>query len=103
MVLAADETPESLRGIHRFIEQNKGTLAVDLVNVQSAVHRDVSTFVNETDIKDHHHEEGLKALAPARAALEAAGIPVTVHIGVERLPACRRALRALARLKCKTF
>jgi len=50
--------------------------------VQAPVSRDVSTFVDEDALKDLHHEEGMKALAAARALLERAQVPCVVHIGV---------------------
>jgi YjbE family integral membrane protein len=85
VLVVADDTPESLRGIGRLIEQMRGAkqaFAVDLLNVQAPVHRDVSTFVEEAALKSLHHDEGMKALEPSRAQLEQAGIPTTVHIGV---------------------
>ena len=44
--------------------------------------RDVANFVDDDAIKGLHHDEGMKAVEPARAALEQAGIPCVVHIGV---------------------
>ena len=85
VLLAADDSPASLRAVSRFVQEQdlyRQPLAVDLLNVQVPVHRDVSTFVDEDAIKDLHHEEGMKALEPARALIEKAGLPCTVHIGV---------------------
>jgi YjbE family integral membrane protein len=85
VLLAADGSAASLRAVRRFIEEQdlyRDPLAIDLVNVQAPVHRDVSNFVDEGAVKDLHHEEGMKALEPARAIIEAAGLPCTVHIGV---------------------
>jgi len=85
VLLVADDSPASLAGVDRFIEQARATInsvAVDLLNVQSPVSRDVSNFVAEADIKGQHHDDGMKAIEPARMRLEKAGAPVTVHIGV---------------------
>jgi YjbE family integral membrane protein len=85
VLLVADDTPPSLRGVSRFVDEmraNAGKVAVDLLNVQAPVSRDVSNFVEEGAIKGHHHDEGMKAIEPARAALEQAGVPCVVHIGV---------------------
>jgi YjbE family integral membrane protein len=85
VLLVADDTPPSLRGVSRFVDEMRasgGKVAVDLLNVQSPVSRDVSNFVDEGSIKGLHHDEGMKAIEPARAALEQAGIPCVVHIGV---------------------
>jgi YjbE family integral membrane protein len=85
VLLVADETPPSLRGVDRFVQEIRASgasVAVDLLNVQTPVSRDVSNFVAEGEIKGLHHDEGMKAVEPARAALEQAGIPCVVHIGV---------------------
>ncbi|MFO1315017.1 MAG: universal stress protein [Burkholderiales bacterium] len=85
VLLAADGSDGSLRAVGRFIDELpmlKGPVAVDLLNVQAPVSRDVSNFVDEDALKDLHHEEGMKALQPARALLERAAVPCTVHIGV---------------------
>ncbi|MCC6194358.1 MAG: YjbE family putative metal transport protein [Burkholderiales bacterium] len=85
VLLAADDSPASMRGVDRFLEQVRGMaspVAVDLLNVQAPVRGDVSTFVEEDAIKGLHHDEGLKALEAARARLEQAGIPCVVHVGV---------------------
>ena len=50
--------------------------------MQTPVHRDVAIFVDGAALQSLHHDEGLKALEPARAKLEQAGIPTLVHIGV---------------------
>jgi len=85
VLLVADDTPASLRGVSQFVEEMRGSagkFAVDLLSVQSPVNRDVSNFVDDDSIKGHHRDEGMKAVEPARAALEQAGIPCVVHIGV---------------------
>jgi hypothetical protein len=85
VLLVADESEASLRGVARFIEQvaaQRGPLEVDLLSVQSRVSRDVSNFIEEETVKSLHHEEGLKALQPARDLLERAHVRHLVHIGV---------------------
>jgi YjbE family integral membrane protein len=85
VLLAADDTPASLQAVGRFVQEQelyKSALAIDLLNVQPPVHRDISAFVAEGAIKDLHHEEGMKALQSARAIIEGAGLPCVVHIGV---------------------
>ena len=84
-LVVADGSEASLRDVGRFIAQvpaYRAPVAVDLLNVQAPVSRDVSTFVDEDALKDLHHEEGMKALAAARALLERAQVPCVVHIGV---------------------
>jgi YjbE family integral membrane protein len=85
VLLVTDDTPAALRGVSRFVEEVRGradAVAVDLLNVQPPVTRAATAFIEEGAIKGVHHEEGMKAIEPARAALEQAGIPCVVHIGV---------------------
>ncbi|MFN3883794.1 MAG: universal stress protein [Rhodocyclaceae bacterium] len=56
--------------------------SIHLLNVQRPVSGDVSRFVNAEQLRDYHREEGLKALAVAKARLEAAGIVPTLHVSV---------------------
>ena len=63
----ADDSEASLRGVGRVLEElttQREPLEVDLLNVQTPVRGDVSTFIEEQAIKDMHHEQGLKALHP---------------------------------------
>lgn len=54
-----------------------------LLNVQPAVASGlVRHFVSRQAVDDWQREEGEAALAPARALIEAAGLPVQVHIGL---------------------
>ena len=84
-LVVADGSEASLQDVGRFIAQvpaYRTPVAVDLLNVQAPVSRDVSTFVDEDALKDLHHGEGMKALTAARALLERAQVPCVVHIGV---------------------
>jgi YjbE family integral membrane protein len=85
VLLVADDSPPSLRGVSRFVEEIRasgGNVAVDLLNVQEPVTRAAKGVVHDAAVKALHHDEGMKAVQPARAALEQAGIPCVVHIGV---------------------
>jgi YjbE family integral membrane protein len=85
VLLVADDSESSLRAVGRFLDElnaKREPVAVDLLNVQPHVHRDVSNFVEEQAVKDLHHEQGMKALQPARDLLERAHVPHAVHIGV---------------------
>jgi YjbE family integral membrane protein len=55
---------------------------VELLNVQHPVHGDVSRFVGAQQVEDYHREEGRKALAGARALLDAAQLPYASHVEV---------------------
>jgi YjbE family integral membrane protein len=88
-LLAADDSEPAMRAVDNFVQQLKWyrePVEVHLLNTQRAVHGDVSTFVADTQLKDYHHEEGLKALQPAREKLDRAGVPYVVHIGVGNAP-----------------
>lgn len=54
-------------------------MALHLVNVQRPVSGDVASFVATKTLQEYHQERGDAALAPARAALAAAGVPFTEH------------------------
>ncbi len=57
-------------------------MLVHLLNTQPPVNGDVSQFVEESQLKDYHHEEAAKVLRSARERLTKANIPFVVHIGV---------------------
>lgn len=55
---------------------------IHLLNVQHPLHADVSMFVGSDQIRQFHHDEGMKALRPARERLDAAAVPYAFHIGI---------------------
>lgn len=58
-------------------------LDVHLLNVQLPIlSGNVRTFVSREKMDEYYREEGMKALEPAKARLEASGIPCRMHIGV---------------------
>lgn len=59
---------------------------VHLVNVQPPVDSAVTTFVGKKAVSGYHHDEGMKALAAARALVEQANVPHQIHIGVGQPP-----------------
>jgi nucleotide-binding universal stress UspA family protein len=60
----------------------KNSFEIHLLNVQHPLHGDVATFIDQAQIEKFHHDEGLKALASARAKLDAEKIPYIFHVGV---------------------
>lgn len=60
---------------------------IHLINIQRPVSQDVGQFVNHEALRDFHRDEGLKALAEARAVLEAAGLAPIPHVVVDDQPA----------------
>lgn len=59
-----------------------GEVDIHLLNVQFAIDGHARSFVSPEELENYHREEGLAALAPVRAALDAAGLPYTRHIAV---------------------
>lgn len=57
---------------------------VHLLSVQAPVSRHVSGFFASGELRQIHLESGMEELAPARSALDAAGVPYEVHVHVGR-------------------
>ncbi|TAH40559.1 MAG: universal stress protein [Betaproteobacteria bacterium] len=57
-------------------------IEIHLLSVQIPIDGHASSFVSAEALADYHREEGLAALANARHALEAAGVPYSHHIAV---------------------
>ena len=55
---------------------------IHILNVQTPVSGDIAGFVGGASIKQYHHDEGDKVLAPAKQLLEKAGAVFHAHIGV---------------------
>src|ERR1700690_1793600 len=54
-----------------------------LLNVQwNVAAGNVKLFINQKTIEDYYREQGMAALQPARAALDAAALPYQYHISV---------------------
>ena len=62
------------------LARTEGIGALHLLNVQSPMSRYVARFLPRSTIRSFQRDEGAKALAPARAVLDDAGLPYTVHI-----------------------
>lgn len=85
VLLAVDGSESSLRAVAHAIKRAadaKGGCQVHLVNVQHALHGSVSTFVDAAQIKQYHHDEGMKVLSAAREQIDAAGTPCQAHLFV---------------------
>jgi len=55
---------------------------IHLINVQYPLPGAVTTFVGSKAVSGYHHDEGMTALAGARAKLDEAKVPHQVHIAV---------------------
>jgi nucleotide-binding universal stress UspA family protein len=60
------------------------SVQVHLLNVQVCVSSHVSMFFKSGELRAIHHEAGMQELAPAKAALDTAGVPYATHVEVGR-------------------
>lgn len=84
-LVAIDGTETSLKAVAWVIARYgdwKETPAIHLLNVQAALPRDISRFVNAEQVSEYHREEGLKALAEAERQLKAVGIAPQLHVSI---------------------
>ena len=84
-LMAADDSGPSIHAVETFIAQlawYRDPVELHLLSTQAAVHGDVSAFVDNAELTNYHHAEGLKALGPARERLDRAGVAYIMHIGV---------------------
>lgn len=86
ILLPVDGSENSLKAVHQVIAMKdlyREPVAVNLLNVQLPVASGaVKMFIGQQQLNDYYRDEGMKALAPARALLDAAGVPYEHHIGV---------------------
>ncbi|MDH4234268.1 MAG: universal stress protein [Gallionella sp.] len=67
----------------KYIVTLKETPQLLLLNVQwNVATGNVKLFINQETINDYYREQGMAALQPARAALDAAALPYQYHISV---------------------
>ena len=53
---------------------------IHLLNVQATLPSDIGRFINADTIRDFHRDNGMAALAVAKAQLEAAGLVPELHV-----------------------
>ena len=53
---------------------------IHLLNVQRPLPKHVSQFFNRNDLREFHHESGMRTLEPAMRILAEAGVPHDVHV-----------------------
>lgn len=84
-LVPVDGSETSLRAVEHLAKKLlrlRDPVDVHLVNVQHPLHGDVSMFVGADQIRDFLRDEGLKALAGARAKLDALGVRYVHHVGI---------------------
>jgi nucleotide-binding universal stress UspA family protein len=84
ILVPTDDSPSALKGVAHAIELAKAgaALEVHLLNVQLPVRGTAASLVGQAELDDYHRDEGMKALAGAKAQLEAAGLKPVLHVGV---------------------
>ncbi len=86
LLIPLDGSAGAQRAVDYFVS-HRDAFGVDasllLLNVQWKVATgNVKLFINQDTINDYYREQGLAAIQPARAALDAAHIPYQYHISV---------------------
>ena len=84
VLVPTDDSPSALKAVEHVIELARAGLSIEvhLLNVQLPVRGTAASLIAKSELNDYHREEGTKALAAAKAKLEAAGLKVEPHIGV---------------------
>ncbi len=85
ILVATDDSPSALRAVAHAIKKvqwHKEKTDLHLINVQNPMHGGISTFIDATQLKEVHQEDGVKALASAKALLQQAGVAYHEHIFV---------------------
>jgi len=85
ILLAVDGSDSALRAVEhvaRRASTAKEDYEILLVHVQYPLHGSVSTFIDAGQVKQYHHDEGMKALAGAREKLDASGAQYSYHLFV---------------------
>lgn len=91
ILLPVDGSENSLHAVRHVIALKgayRDPVGVNLLNVQSPVISGaVKMFISQQQLNDYYREEGVKALAAARALLDQAGVAYEHHIGVGEIAA----------------
>ncbi len=85
LLVPVDGSESAMRAVYHLIRKSgwyREPVEIHLLNVQYPLHGDVRMFVSDEQVRNFHHDEGLKALEPARKALDEAKVPYILHIGV---------------------
>lgn len=85
ILLPVDGSDNSNKAVADFIQLldwYKEKPEIHLLNVQHPLDGNISLFINQTNIKQYHQEEGLKSLQKARDLLDQAGVIYQYHITV---------------------
>lgn len=81
-LVPVDGTGNSLGAVRHVVKlvQGREPLEVHLLNVEPSLPGHITRFISKEQLEGWRHDEAEKALSPARAILEAAGIPYVEHV-----------------------
>ncbi|MBL8498243.1 universal stress protein [Nitrosomonas sp. JL21] len=85
VLLPVDGSENSKKAVATFaamLDWYKEKPELHLLSVQYPLDGNVSSFINQADIKQYHQDEGLKCLQNTRDFLDQSGIPYQYHITV---------------------
>lgn len=87
LLVPVDGSESAVSSVSRLIDKLawfKDGVEIHLLNVQNPMPygNRVTSVLGQDKVKQYHHDEGLAALQPSRAKLDAAGIKYVFHIGV---------------------
>jgi nucleotide-binding universal stress UspA family protein len=78
----SDYANKAVTGFIALLDWYKEKPELHLLNVQYPLRGNVALFINQTDIKQYHQEEGQKELQSTCALLDQAGVAYQYHIVV---------------------
>lgn len=84
VLLAVDGSENAVRAVRHWLGlrsslRDPASTGLHLVNVQRPVSGDVASFIASKSLDEYHQERSDAELAPARALLDAAGVPYQAH------------------------
>lgn len=87
LLVSVDGSESAVRAVEHMITKLawfKDGVEIHLLNVQHPMPygNRVTSVLGQDKVNQYHHDEGIAALQPARAKLDAAGIKYAFHIGV---------------------
>lgn len=78
----SENSTKAVAGFVQMIDWYKEKPELHLLSVQHSLDGNVSSFINQADIKQYHQDEGLKCLQNTRDFLDQNGVPYQYHITV---------------------